>query len=60
LCNVSLTEEVIALEKCFFVEEKMFISIDFVKYYMSWKNNAVSSTKNIPRQQCRAKEQYAE
>jgi len=43
-----------------FVEEKMLICIDFVKYYMSWKNIAVSSIKDIPRQQCRAKEQYAE
>jgi len=28
-----------------FVEEKMFICIDFVKYYMSWKNITVNSIK---------------
>jgi len=38
----------------------MFICLDFVKYYMSWKNISLSSIKNICRQQCRSKEQYAE
>ena len=38
----------------------MFICLDFVKYYMSWKNIALSSIKYIPRQQCRALDQYAE